>query len=69
MPHLSRSPTDGHRLPDTAALALCALLGNSKLMGSLSFEPLPGMFSIHSEEGRENTLFSVGIPGEEPTFQ
>lgn len=45
VPHLSCSPTDRHRLPDTAALALCALLGNSKLMGSLSFEPLPGMFS------------------------
>lgn len=68
LPHLSCSPTDRHRLPDTG-LALCALLGNSKLMGSLSFEPLPGMFSIRSGEGRESTLFDIGIPGEEPTFQ
>jgi len=36
-------------------------------MGPLSFEPLPGMFSVCSEV-RENALFDIGNPGKKNYF-
>lgn len=56
------SHTDKYRLPDTG-LAPSALAGNSKLVGPLSFEPLPGTFSVCSVEVMENALFNIGSPG------
>lgn len=43
-------------------LALSTLAGNSKLVGPLGFESLPGMFSVCSEV-RENALFDIENPG------